>query len=116
MLARFPDAVPSDVNTLLLERAAVVPVPLDESCYTTTPNRSETKPLHIVWNHRWEYDKGPERLLETVAGLLERHVEFSLSVLGEQFRQRPPAFSDLHKLLELTSRCPSALGLHRIRG
>ncbi|MCA9702035.1 MAG: glycosyltransferase, partial [Myxococcales bacterium] len=50
----------------------------------------EQGPL-IVWNHRWEHDKGPEELVTIVEALLDRGLVFRLAVCGHQFRRRPPA-------------------------
>ncbi|MCZ6829513.1 MAG: glycosyltransferase, partial [Gammaproteobacteria bacterium] len=63
----------------------------------STPSKGLT--LQLLWNHRWEYDKGPERLLEIVRGLLRSRLEFVLHVVGQQFREQPPAFAELRSLL-----------------
>ena len=31
---------------------------------TTTTITTPSPPLHVVWNHRWEFDKGPDELLQ----------------------------------------------------
>lgn len=104
LLAKFPDAVPDGVVDLLERGSIVLPVPLEEFCFVAERDagagRSAARPLHVIWNHRWEYDKGPDRLLACVERLLERDIDFSLSVLGEQFRRRPAEFDALHALLE----------------
>jgi glycosyltransferase involved in cell wall biosynthesis len=51
-----------------------------------------SSPPLILWNHRWEHDKGPEEFFEALYELADRGVEFELAVLGEQFRQYPPVF------------------------
>ena len=49
-------------------------------------------PLHILWAARWEHDKNPEDLFAALGILLERNVDFRVSVVGQQFRVQPPVF------------------------
>jgi glycosyltransferase involved in cell wall biosynthesis len=50
-------------------------------------------PLLIVWAARWEYDKGPDRLLAIVERLESQNINFRLCIMGQKFRQVPAAFS-----------------------
>jgi glycosyltransferase involved in cell wall biosynthesis len=50
-----------------------------------------TPPL-IVWNHRWDYDKQPERFFRVLGRLKKRKVRFSLAVLGERHDLYPAVF------------------------
>ena len=49
----------------------------------------ETKPLHIVWNHRWEHDKDPDTFFQVLIDLHNAHIPVNLSVLGESFDEVP---------------------------
>lgn len=49
----------------------------------------------IVWNHRWEHDKGPDRLLALVRRLRERGTPFRLVVTGAGHRERADVFAQL---------------------
>ena len=51
--------------------------------------------LQIVFNHRWEYDKAPERMYEALKQLSARDVDFTIHVVGQRFRQVPPVFAQL---------------------
>lgn len=91
LLARMPDQVPPGVIETLESRKGVIPVPLSSESFITRTT-SLTGPLHILWNHRWEYDKAPERFFEALMELAARGRSFRLHVLGQSFRQKPPIF------------------------
>ena len=55
-------------------------------------NGGGNNPLRIVWAARWEHDKGPELLEQTLDALHARSIEFRVDVLGESFANRPAAF------------------------
>jgi glycosyltransferase involved in cell wall biosynthesis len=46
---------------------------------------------HFIWPHRWEYDKGPEVLLEFCRILGQERRDFRISLLGQRFRSIPQA-------------------------
>lgn len=46
----------------------VPPVPLD---ITPLSAPTDDRPLHIVWNHRWEWDKGPEIFFSALRKVIE---------------------------------------------
>ena len=58
------------------------------------PKRDKRKqgPMRIVWAARWEHDKNPELFFEALRVLKKKQIEFSISVIGEQFRQVPDIF------------------------
>ena len=53
----------------------------------------------IVWNHRWEHDKGPEEFFEALYLLQKKEVLFRLVVLGESFANSPECFAKAQKQL-----------------
>lgn len=100
LLKRLPDTVPDEVMSGLEARCQVLPVPIEAECFVA--NRAGTDgPLTLVWNHRWEYDKGPDRLLLGLQRFFEQCPDARLRVhmVGQQFRQQPPAFEALKTLL-----------------
>ena len=52
---------------------------------------------HLLWNHRWEYDKAPDRLSLLLDSLADVGQDFRLSVVGEQFRKEPEAFGGIRE-------------------
>ncbi|MEE3369840.1 MAG: DUF3524 domain-containing protein [Planctomycetota bacterium] len=56
-------------------------------------------PLQIVWAARWEHDKDPDTLFAALAELIDRKVNFHISVLGQSFRDTPAIFADAQRWL-----------------
>ena len=61
-------------------------------------SRASADPINIVWAARWEHDKGPEWLLEVLDGLKAQSVNFSISIVGQQYHRQPEAFEHIQKL------------------
>ena len=96
LLAGMPDQVPKDIVSSLREKSTVLPVALPP---LKAPVNVERDRPRIVWNHRWEHDKGPELLQQIVVRLLEQNREFSMSLLGQRFARVPAAMQEVKKLL-----------------
>ncbi|RTE65585.1 DUF3524 domain-containing protein [Amphritea opalescens] len=97
LLKKLPDQVPLGVAEQLEQRSSVLQVPLPSSAYQ--PHDPQSGAVRLIWNHRWEFDKGPDRLLRAVEGLCDAGVDFRLDVVGQQFRRVPPVFEELKTLL-----------------
>ncbi|MCF8057031.1 MAG: DUF3524 domain-containing protein [Desulfocapsa sp.] len=54
-------------------------------------------PPVLVWNHRWEHDKGPEEFFEALYLLQKKGLLFRLIVLGESFANSPECFAKAQK-------------------
>jgi len=98
LLSVMPDHVPKGIVKSVEERSEVLPVPLEAGSFIANP-RPPGGPLTIVWNHRWEHDKAPERLFGSLYQLQERGIPFGVHVLGQRFRDQPQAFDDARKRL-----------------
>jgi glycosyltransferase involved in cell wall biosynthesis len=70
-----------DLAPLSVERPAAVGLPL------------------IVWNHRWEHDKGPDELAAIVSELDRREVNYRMAMCGEIFVTVPEAFDEVVSML-----------------
>lgn len=102
LLEKLPDHVPKGVIEHLKEKSSVLPVPLSDDCFTHRSvneirwvNRDPVcnRPLRIVWAARWEYDKGPDRLLSILEALEHSEIDYRIAILGQKFRGTPDTFS-----------------------
>ncbi len=100
LLQAMPDCVPDGIISSIKERSRVLPVPLEESCYVPHRGPPAGVPLTLVWNHRWEYDKAPERLFQALDQLSAAGAEFKVHVLGQRFRECPAVFEQAKKRLQ----------------
>jgi glycosyltransferase involved in cell wall biosynthesis len=80
LLEQFPEKVPGNVAVRLEEISSVLPVPLQPM--ERANSRLERQPDLIVWNHRWEWDKQPERFLKALMILKQRDVAFHFAMVG----------------------------------
>ncbi len=104
-LDRMPDQIPSGVRERVAEKSSVLSVPLEDSlfdfydaCCATEEGSTSNEPLRILWNHRWEYDKAPDRFFKALFSLQEDY-DFRLVVVGQQFREAPPIFKEARRRL-----------------
>lgn len=120
LLKKLPDGIPNNIPTRLRGKSHVVPVGLlselqntdthkqiIEKPSTETPEQqkqSELTPLTnsksttFVWNHRWEYDKGPDRLLAFI-NAMPSDQPLTFHILGQSFRKKPKEFEEIKKRL-----------------
>lgn len=96
-LDKMPDGLPDGLINRIREKSRVVPVPIDDRLFTGRRHTVNAQCPHLLWNHRWEYDKAPDRLLLMLDALAAAGQDFRLSVVGEQFRNQPEAFDLIHQ-------------------
>ncbi len=94
LLAKAPDFDLAATSALLREKSGVLPVGVDVPAGAPCP--ACDAPV-ILWPHRWEYDKAPERFLEALVELDRRGASFRLRLLGQRFRERPPALAEIEQ-------------------
>ena len=92
-LRKIPDKSSIDIDQWLGSRSSIMPVPINqpESNFNILDKGTETP--HILWNHRWEYDKQPEVFFDALRLLKQQKIDFRLSVVGESFRKVPECFA-----------------------
>jgi len=99
LLDRMPDKVPPGVAAHIAAKSRVLPVPLEEYWFKVGAAGTSDEPLTLVWNHRWEYDKGPERLFAALLQLQQAGRDFRVHVIGQQFRRQPVVFAAMQERL-----------------
>ena len=96
LLTRMPDAVPVDWIARIRERSEVLAVPMllpSSPVVSAEPSEGERRAGPIVlWAHRWEYDKRPDRFFAALEALAARDVPFRVAVCGQSFRKVPDCF------------------------
>lgn len=95
------DSLPDRFDPVLLTRlgaSEVLPVPLQDS-QPSAPSPTAKPLLDVVWNHRWEYDKGPQPLLALIEAIAAQRLPIRLHIVGQQFRNSPPEFEKMGSLL-----------------
>jgi len=99
-LGSLPDERIVDRIADVAARSVVLPVGVDlRALDAERPERRRPGPPRIVWNHRWEHDKGPETFVAAIKALNSSGVPFELIVLGESFSARPQVLDELVPLL-----------------
>ena len=94
LLRKMPDYVPPGVVESLTAKSELLAVPIVSSSCSF-----DKKPeFSVVWNHRWEYDKGPDRL-KALIEKMPTDFKGLFHIVGQQFRQVPPCFSEIKSIL-----------------
>jgi len=94
LLNKMPDHVPTGIDALLMQKSSTLPVPLNDSLFQGEEQEKNSQ-FTILWNHRWEYDKAPERFFSALCILKERGINFSVNVVGQRFRNTPTVFDQM---------------------
>ena len=97
LLRKLPDAVPDNVVEQLRAKSSVLPVAVDTVTFDTvtidtTPEKIDSAPV-ILWNHRWEYDKRPDRFEALLDAVGSRDIDFQLALLGPRPSKVPVELS-----------------------
>lgn len=102
-LKGLPSPRPYDALERIEAASSVVPIGLRDDVFLDGEERprifGEGAPV-VVWNHRWEYDKGPEAFLHLLIEAKRRGVQFRLAVMGEQFEAAPEAFAQMREAFD----------------
>lgn len=98
LLNRFPDRRHGGLLERVERVSSVLPVGIDLQRLDAA-NRADGEPPLLLWNHRWDGDKGPGAFAALVSDLVNAGVEFRLALAGEQFVTDPEEFAVLPDLL-----------------
>ena len=82
-----PEQIPLPTHVIserILSKSRVLYFPIPESIVTSNEERKKKQegPLHIIWNHRWEWDKGPNLFFESLYEVEKSGLPFVVSVIG----------------------------------
>jgi glycosyltransferase involved in cell wall biosynthesis len=91
---RLPDGFPADLAARLEGKSHVLPVAVEPIAARQDGPCANDVPL-ILWNHRWEHDKQPERFAQAIIELDRRGKTFRLALLGPRARSGHPALEQL---------------------
>jgi glycosyltransferase involved in cell wall biosynthesis len=94
----FPEYKHVDRVDDVIDASIVLPVGIDTAGLDPTRAKPKDPPL-IIWNQRWEHDKGPEELKVIIEGLVASGVVFEFAMCGEVFVSVPPAYAEITDLL-----------------
>ncbi|MEO2173577.1 MAG: DUF3524 domain-containing protein [bacterium] len=100
-LEKMPDGVPPGIRLSLEEKSQVIAVALRPRDVAETAKPSL---LNIVWNHRWEHDKGVVELSNLVQSLLKTSLDFRFHIIGQSFRQVPEEIVACCEVLQQASK------------
>ena len=86
----FPDYRPKELRSLIEPKCEVLHYPIR---FPEIRTRERDSVLHIVWPHRWEFDKNPELFVDVLFRLVADGGQFLVSFLGETFSDVPDVFA-----------------------
>lgn len=94
LLSKAPGVDADTVGEQLEAKSFVTGLGTDLDRGTASPLGLNEPPV-LLWNHRWEYDKAPEVFAEVLAELESAGFDFRLRLLGQRFRERPAALTEI---------------------
>lgn len=94
-LQALPDTKPRAILARVEDALVLHPGVEPFDTPTNIASAKAAEPPTVLWNHRWEYDKGPDRLLRVIRALRARHARFRLIVTGAGHDERADVFSEL---------------------
>ncbi|MCL1693930.1 MAG: DUF3524 domain-containing protein [Actinomycetia bacterium] len=98
-LRQFPDRRHGALVRDVERRSIVLPVGVDLARLGERTDPVQNDPPLILWNQRWEHDKGPDEFVELIESLISRGIDFEVGVVGERFVSAPESFDRLPELL-----------------
>jgi len=99
ILSEMPDYRPSRENVDSIESSCQIIPPAVDLLELDAPRKHSGDVPVILWNHRWERDKQPERFAEALDALMSKSIPFRLILCGEKFREIPTCFSQIKNRL-----------------
>lgn len=103
-LERLPDCVPEGLVEGMAAKSVILPLGVDLRRFDGFRPASEDSPAPdagplILWNQRWEYDKAPGEIADTLLALAGEGLRFRVALAGKSHGSTPPGFRVLHRAL-----------------
>lgn len=98
-LEQFPDFQEVESVGKIAAKSETLHLGMDLNRFLPFEQTSSEGPPVIGWNHRWEYDKGPDEFFESLFQLSDEGIDFRLVVLGEAYQKSPPIFAEAKEKL-----------------
>ncbi len=98
LLRRFPDHRHHELVDAVRARSHVLGVGVDLARFDAVAAADLAHPV-ILWNHRWEFDKGPAAFAEAITELDAAGHDFRVVMTGERFVGQPAEFEALAPVL-----------------
>ena len=99
LLRRFPDYQHGSLVSDVEKRSEVLPVGVDLRRFDGVADGATSDVPVILWNQRWEFDKGPAEFASAVTELVASGYEFEVVMTGERFVGQPDEFEALPAIL-----------------
>jgi glycosyltransferase involved in cell wall biosynthesis len=97
----MPDHRPRGLRKILEGRSSVIYPGIDcgeLDTFRPGPGRGGG-PTTILWNHRWEFDKGPRAFFRVLKALAGQGLDFKVNLAGENFQAKPTPFLEAREFL-----------------
>ena len=99
MLKAMPDRRHLSAIDEAKDKSSVLSLGMDlEDLYRNVEEKDMSEPV-ILWNHRWEYDKGPDAFYTLLQRLQQSSIDFKLIVCGESYKRYPDTFDRIKESL-----------------
>lgn len=99
IIKMLPDYRPKNLLDKISPKCMVLYFPVSFPELPSEKQLDENE-LHIVWPHRWEFDKDPELFLETLMELKKDKYSFKVHILGENFEDVSATFGIAKEILK----------------
>lgn len=94
-----PDMDIADPAPAIKAKSVIISPGLDYADIDAAPEYDNNSRPVVLWNHRWEHDKGPEVFFKALYELDDKGVDFGLIVLGQSFERKPEVFAEARERL-----------------
>ena len=96
-LQRIPEYRPDWIRESISKKCTVLYPGCDLSFATHKNRLQHNDPPLILWNHRWEFDKSPEKFFKALELIDNKKINFTLALLGESSQKIPKPFMAARK-------------------